>query len=319
MNKSPQYLWLVSLGALILFSLLFIDSGSADDWRVLREAKQFGHVVLFALIGYRVSCSRLFAKRQFLFKCLFLFLLSLGLGAVTESIQFFIGRDFEFQDILNDIIGSFVGFSIYVATTAPKLRNSFVLAAFILVGISGKTLWIYLIDEMDLYENYDIISDFETQFQLTRWKTSGASIQISQGEVFEGSHAMQVDLNPGSYPGVIVTEFNRDWTLYQGLELNIYSGDDRTREYVIKIYDRWHKRNGYIFSDRFNLSVALTPGWNQVVVPMQDILHAPGDRVMNLTQIAAIEVFTIDLTYPLRIYIDNVLLLEQLDNLGGRS
>jgi VanZ family protein len=316
MTQTTHRLWPVSFLALLLFSLLFIDSGESDQWRIINEAKQFAHVVLFALIGYRVSFNYRFSQQRFQTKFFLILALGSGLGFVTEGIQYFIGRDFELQDIIRDVIGCLVGFAIHIAITQPKLRHSFAVAIVVLIGVGGQDLWIELMDEMDMSSDYALLGDFETPFQWTRWQPISATLTQSDQESFAGHYSLRVDLKPAKFSGVQLTEFNSNWNGYQSLEMHVYNDDGTTREFFIKIYDRWHQQNGYLHNDRFNHGVLLQPGWNTIVISMRDLRYAPSERVMNLTEIAALEIFTTDLHYPMRIYLDELRLLRGSDQLG---
>jgi hypothetical protein len=58
-------------------------------------------------------------------------------------------------------------------------------------------------------------------------------------------------------------------------------------------------------SNRFNGNTVLHPGWNEIVIPMIDILHGLSGRTMDVTKICGFGFFVIRQTDSRVLYPDN--------------
>jgi hypothetical protein len=60
------------------------------------------------------------------------------------------------------------------------------------------------------------------------------------------------------------------------------------------------------YSNRFNGSTVLHPGWNDIVIPMTDILRGLQGRTMDLTKIRGFGLFVMRQIDSRVLYLDNV-------------
>ena len=69
-----------------------------------------------------------------------------------------------------------------------------------------------------------------------------------------------------------------------------------------------HKNSDQNYSDRYNKTFVLQPGWNTISMLLSEVQNSPKTRSMNLENIENIGIFIIQLDKPKVIFIDNVLL-----------
>lgn len=100
-----------------------------------------GNILLFIPFGYFVTY---YVKLK---KIGSIFLMTLGVSVVIETVQYYIGRSFDVDDILLNIVGGICGFLLYVALSAIKKH----LPAFLQKDIVHTILSILLIAFIVLY------------------------------------------------------------------------------------------------------------------------------------------------------------------------
>lgn len=293
-----------------LTSLLFIDSPYYFDSRIIKEVWELGHFVLFAgLVFFLLKSTSLKSKNSVvLIFTTILFCLTVGLA--TELLQLGIGRNFELKDIFNDLIGGLTGLSAFqfLQHKAKAIRLVNIIAAIILTLIGVYSLIVVIIDERLMQNDFPILATFETPFELTRWNSSLADLSLSKKIKLSGKQAMQANFMPGKYPEMSLNHFIGEWQNYKLLRFNLFNERNESVKIHIKIYDAAHPASGYQYSDRFNSTINLSPGWNQIQYPLATIRNLPNSRPMDLSSIISFSLFLVDLHEPLTIYIDDVYL-----------
>jgi len=100
----------------------------------------------------------------------------------------------------------------------------------------------------------------------------------------------------------------RDWSSFKSLLMDVYIPEGQSRLLAIRVHDNQHNNQ---YSDRFNTSVQIEPGWNRIIIPLSKIRYAPKTRELNMQNIANLGVFFIDLEKPMVFKLDNILLSDQ--------
>jgi hypothetical protein len=77
-----------------------------------------------------------------------------------------------------------------------------------------------------------------------------------------------------------------------------------------RIHDDIHIKNREPFEDRLNKRLFLHPGWNHVIIPIEEITNAPAGREMNLKKIMNLGIFASRLSSPITVFIDDVRLVQ---------
>ena len=96
-----------------------------------------------------------------------------------------------------------------------------------------------------------------------------------------------------------------DWTGYEKFSFIVFSKQNENINLEFRINDRQHD---YSYYDRFNRTLIIKPGFNKIIIPIEDIKNAPASRPMDLQNIKTIILFTGASLDNLDIYIDDFIL-----------
>lgn len=299
---------------LALFVLLFVGGPGVNDLRIVKAIWQSGHFVLFAVVVFSILQIEFVAKQKWLHLFVATGVFSSWFGVATEALQLLIGRDFEFADIGNDIIGGYAGFFIsrFVFLSRQKSANNkqwqlAYLSGFIVLALLGtRAAIVTLLDEQQIKSSFPILSNFETAFEVTRWDYRSAKLLISESPKPNKSDSMQVIFQPDRYPDITLKDFVHDWSDYHHLKFSLFSSQQDSIEMVVKVYDDAHRLMGYQYSDRFNQKIILKPGWNHFSFLLETIQNSPKNRLMDLTSMNSFSLFMIDLKKPVTIFLDDL-------------
>lgn len=291
-----------------------------DNTHIWNEIQNTGHTPLFGviallllgistrLLGERIRNRRTHYAIAFIGACL--------LGAITEFAQIIGPRDADLGDLLRDVAGaiSFLGLFMFFDSGFKKSRHQIsdqfrkkVLILSILVTL-GSLVPLTLSSTAYLQRNsaFPLLCDFDSYWGKRFLITESARLKIVPPP--EGMNAArgkvgQLALRAGEYPGFGILEPYSDWGAYKTLEFNIYSPLDSTVNIHIRVEDFHHDGD---FTDRFNRTLSIVPGENHISISLLDIQVAPRGREMDMSAIAAIHFFAVDLRQRLTLYFDNV-------------
>ena len=166
-----------------------------------------------------------------------------------------------------------------------------------------------LLDEWRINSRQSVLSQFDSVFELGRWGV-GEDESLVTEPVLDGQYALRVSLSTDQYSGVSLKYFNRDWQHSTALILSMFNPLDEVLGLVVRINDKLHREGWQQYTDRFNRSVELEKGWNQVRIALVDVKNAPADRMMDLSSIESIGVFSVALPEPRVFYMDSVQLVK---------
>ena len=295
--------------AVILFVLFFVGGPDYASPRSIKNFWNLGHIFFFAIMTYLLLIDgRLFKTRsvyQKLFFCLFIAVL---IGAGIELIQSGINRRLDIYDLWRDILGALIGFfcAPLAFTRRVKIISSVSLAALLIIQL---TPWILdLADEIEAHRQFPLLSGFESELELTRWKGS-AAMAISKSQVISGDYALKIDFGTEQYSGLGLRYFPADWSPFGSLIFALYN-PDRELAITVRIHDEQHAASGNAYADRFNRLVTLKKGWNAVVIDLEAVAAAPDARRMDLSRIRDFSIFVTAQADSRTVYLDEVSLLE---------
>ncbi len=188
------------------------------------------------------------------------------------------------------------------------LRLVYFLIIIGLVLFTSRSFIKAAINEVNIRANFPILSDFETPYEKARWKIIKGQIEIASKYAKSGKNGMKVDFFPATYPSLILRDLKRNWQEFSYLKLSIFNAQEYNVELVLKVHDNQHHHAGYQYSDRFNRTITLAPGWNDLKYSLNDIKNSPKNREMDMDEIHSISLFMIKLKQPSTIYVDDVYL-----------
>ncbi|MCK5826658.1 MAG: VanZ family protein [Desulfuromusa sp.] len=310
LGKNSYILWVL---ALVAATLLFVGGPDTYTLRSFRYIWGVGHLFCFALWAYLYVSWR--SNQSFLRQILEVLLLAFVLGGLTELIQSQIGREAAWQDLGNDLIGGLLGVVFFAESrrtlVAWKLR-------LLRVPVLLIFLWSLLpvvkviIDDTIAFRQFPLLSGFETPLETSRWSCSAKRIRDDTVS-FSGGSSLRLDLTTQRYSGIGLKDFPRDWSAYRSVSLQVFNPDQEPLLLHFRIHDQYHSKHknarNNVYSDRFNSSFKIVPGWNALQVSLAKVASAPKDRMLDLSRIAGMGVFVGKLTAPRTIYLDDVMLI----------
>ena len=248
------------------------------------------------------------SKTTFLLRNIFVVLITICLGSLIELVQTESFRTSDLMDVVRDVIGYLVALAFYAPgrkTLSKTGLKIFQTISLILVAMALLSLTAAIIDEITARNQFPVLSDFESRFEIDRW-TGDADFSIDHKTYYHGKASLKVELNTSLYSGVGLKYFPGNWQNYEELQLSIFNPDKEPIQLTCRIHDRRHTRGIQRYEDRFNKKFSISSGWNRIRIPLNQIANAPLKRKMALNQIQGLGLFAIRLPKPRTIYIDDV-------------
>lgn len=314
----PRHYFFLPGLLLVLFSasiLLFYSGPGAYADRSFRELWNLGHVLYFGLLIILVS--KILNHYQVSGRWIWIFsiLLTLIWGIAIEMIQQGSDRNADIMDVIRNLCGAllalvFIPGSIQVFHRRFQKIIRYVVVCFLLLVLIP--LMVSVADEVVAANQFPVLSNFETPFELDRWNGS-ADFKIVDSVEGSGRSALQISLSTQDiYTGVGMQYLESDWRDYEFLNIDIFYPQIDPLQLTLKVFDSQHRsvEPTYLYSDRFNRPYQIQNGWNRIRVSLQEISSAPQKREMNLSEIAGLQLFAVRLKQPETIYLDRIYLSD---------
>ena len=293
----------------LLSVLLFAGGPDYESHRIVKAIWDLGHVFLFTGVAYILINNGLLRKYSQFYSLVIVVFASLFIGLVIEGLQLLVGRSFELADVLSDLYGALIGYLLgNFSLVSSKQRISSIFSIVVLLALSFTGLFRVVFDEVKMYEEFPILADFESTFELTRWDVNLAELSISSKHTRHGLRALRVEFLPGEYPDITLQHFPRNWQGYKTITFSLYNQYTKSINIELKVYDKQNIRNGYLYKDRFNKELVVNPGWNDFNIALSDVLTSPADRIMDSQNIKSLSLFLHQTTKVITLYLDSLML-----------
>lgn len=293
--------------SLFVSFLLFYDFGKSHSL-LIEEILNYGHLLLFGFIAIGILWTIEINDRSLHESGSYVKagIISILLGIFTEFVQvFFPERYFELSDIFNDAMGtiSFLAFTFSFKKTISKNLKVFLrIGTVFLIIIASFPVFNAVLDTLDMQRDFPVISSFESPREIKRWKNQECVFQRTREHVTHGKYSFRIDLHPGEFPGMTLNYLKHDWRGYGVLSFDVFLEGPKPLRITVKVNDRKHNEE---YADRFNQGFILKPELNHITISMQDIMKAPKNRLMDVSDITKVSIFTHNLKHPRVLYVDN--------------
>ena len=297
----------------ILFIFLFVENDVQQKHRLIKDLWNAGHLVLFGLISLVYFHNPKNASRSLLFKSVITTFFCLLVGTAIEFLQQLFNREFSYNDIINDVIGGYLGLCVLLITDSTKKNQTRIIASLLLIilALTGlRNFEKHLLDEYRIRKNFPVLADFESTLEETRWEYRLVNVNYSTEHVQSGEYALKAEFLTGRYPTISLDQLIKNWTGYHFLNFSVYNPQSSILNYTLMVFDDQHIKSGRRFNDRYNKKIQIQPGWNHINLPINDIRQAPKHRQIQLSQIRGLSLFTDRLKQPVTIYIDSIQLVK---------
>lgn len=276
------------------------------SFRSLQHFWNLGHILLFFLFS-RVAVILFPAIGSWRpgKKFILLFTLALLLGGAIELYQRFTpGRDASFADLAADLAGPLLYLGIQ---RGIGKRQRLVLLATVVFFASFSLVpgLAMLSDEITAARQFPLLADFETPFENYRFTCQG-SCTISDRAAYSGRKSLLLKLTTDRYSGIGLQYFNGDWSAYKTFSCAVFNPGSTPVNLHLRIHDLLHERGTMEYSDRYNTTFRLLPGWNSLRVSLEDVRNAPKGRKMDMGTIRGVGFFVAHEPEPLTLFLDTL-------------
>ncbi len=304
--------------ALMAFLVLGRPPSDAYGWRKLFE---LGHVPLFgvtALLVLRIVRVMRAGAPPEVVNFLLALLATTILSLLAEAAQLLQpGRHANLGDAVNNLTGA-VCFLAIAAALRPALWRglgqdgpvaarlvligaalALVLTALPLVGVA----WSYSMRHMA----YPVVADLTQRWQrplLNVGRSELARVPAPAGWTeFRGETVARLTFLDAPWPGFTVREPFPDWSGFEALRFQVWSELEAPVEIALRVDDTRRDRP---YHDRFNSSFIVTPGLNDLSVPLATIARGPRERELDLGDISQFILFSRRPDEPFELYFSPV-------------
>jgi len=301
---------LVMTVLLVVYGLFFMP-GTEQGPRYLSALSNLGHIGAFFLIWCFLFYQSGRLQNLSAVRLIVLVLaVSFLIAGLIELLQGLVGRDSEWQDVWDSMVGAMLATAFCASQLrgwSTSLRLFWQLLALLLLFVVPWSIWRDLIDETIIWRQFPELSDFRTPFEVSRWHTSRASLQV-QMSADSGRRFLNVTFRPARYSTLSLKYFYPDWRDYRTLVLDVTNPERREYRVILRIHDRLHRLHDFALNDRFNRTLELRPGRQQIKIPLGDVKSAPHSRSMDMQHLQELSLFTMQSSVYHHLYINSLYL-----------
>ena len=268
-----------------------------------------GHFFYFAILAFVCDAffrTKLSAVSRSLYILSALSCIGLGIEIIQLSLD---GRNFSWSDVARDVAGGLVALLLCNFRKYQPFQT--VLSGCLLLVIVFFTFFPFgrsLLDEYRSNRDFPLLAGFESALALSRWGEAEERLERVSVPRIEGNFSAKLALTTEQYSGVSLNYFPGDWRGWNRLVFNVYNpGQPVVLHY--RVHDQFHFGKAQSYSNRYNGRTLLEYGWNEITIPVADILAGPRGRKMDLAKIKGFGIFVVKQAEPRVLYLDNIRLL----------
>lgn len=309
-------LLLVAIGFVLLGTVWTPISG---DGRWTEEVLTAGHGIAFAVTAmlavFALSAGSTTRRWPLVVQYGTVLVLMTLFGVGTETMQVWLPRDANLEDLHTDLLGAWIGLAAFAVFDA-RLRT----LGRIGIPLSGLIpffmLAVPLVTCIQAYARreaaFPVLADYRMSFDEYFLQAQGTSrahdLMPQTWAAYSGEQAMRISFGTTTWPGLHFAEPAPDWRGYQTLAIDVTNPNSAALPLSIRIHDRAHNDQ---YSDRFNAQIELEPlGRTVVRLPIDDISRAPRSRNLDIDEVSGLILFVSGNSEPERI--DEGLLVSRI-------
>lgn len=306
---------LLILAGLLLSGLLFLNTKYLPVSFLSRKILNSGHLVLFATLGFIILQlvnyqSGLRPQRNYLISIL----LGSAFALLSEWLQQFVGREFEFNDILLNLAGILLihgACYLFCQTAAPiasVLKIIFLTATLGLLGGIIGDIAITIHRHFFLERQLPVITAFENEWELFRWELNDSTqAKLVPDPASPAGHQLEIQCRAGGYPGVVLEYPPLEWQRYQAFRFTISQPDSTPLELFVRIDDR---SDGTPGRNRIYFQFKIQAGRQEICIPFQEIRAQAKDSPFDFTKVRRLVFFLDRPDRPRRFCLDDLRLAK---------
>lgn len=286
--------------------LLFLSGDLFPDHRLLPHVLNASHIPFFFLFTWVIFNTVGSLRSVGIIGSLVIAnLFVLIIGGCIESSQFWLGRQGSLDDLVRNAIGASLAVVLHPRNKLPPRAPRFLVVSglTVLLIIALNPLYKNTVDWVYSQNRFPVLADFETPFQLERWR--GGEVVRLDGSA---NRVIGFRFDTAAYSTLAFLDFESDWRGYDCLRFRILNPQAESVSLILRINDREHDLNDQHIDDRYRITLIAVPGWNNYGIDLETVRSAPRNRSMNLAEIERVLFYTISLEEPVELYFDDLLL-----------
>ena len=292
---------IIFFGAILCTLALFVPFRFGSDWFIWGPLFDAGHYPLFLVATLTVARAAKYFPQAVPASLSNPYLLASLFAVGAELVQPWFGRSASFKDIQNGLLGvAAAGMVLEAKVLEASLRVKFATAVSLAL-LCIPLLW-PLTHSWDTLkwrkQAFPLLADFTDVEEKLLWAAIrpeenrsllSAELSFISDSSLHGGAALSVKTIGGNWAGVEYAAGGLSWGNYSKLSIVLYNPSAEQFTLNVRIDDFEECK---LFSDRFNKSVLLHPGRNQIEIPTLDIKNAPASRTLELERIKRLMLFT---------------------------
>lgn len=308
------YHFLIPLTLIVGSFFLFLGGPGDFASRSVRELWNLGHIAYFTLLIYQLIQWGLLEKFRLPTQWAIYLLITFVLGTSIELLQYGTQRSPDVADISRDLMGGVLALAFssrLLAMSSRRFINVIRPLAVVLLVMHLVPLTRASVDEVNAFLRFPVISDFETPFELDRWRGS-ATREVVNIDPEKSDHQMKIGFGRDLYSSASMRYLPGDWSAYTTLHIRLFQPEFKPLRITIRIHDEQHETAAvsYLHNDRFNRRFVLHQGWNDIAISLSEVRQAPKKRQMDLTRVRNINLFTSRLSREREVFLEAVYLTD---------
>jgi len=231
------------------------------------------------------------------------FMATIVIGGLHEYLQIVGPRDADIGDFGRDVAGTITFLGLYLINDKKmiahrekwnrKVKLIIYAGAFLVIFYIFTPTAFWAASFLYRNQNFPVICDFESVLENRFLKTQDAVLDITRepynfGKEKAGNKVGKLTFLVAKYPGLVFREPYPDWSGFKSLNFMAFSNLDFPVGIGIRIEDSQHNNDS---NDRFNKTLVISPGINNISILLEEIRYGPTTREMDMMNIRAVRLF----------------------------
>ncbi len=263
-----------------------LDLGDDDLGRVLASITNPAHFPLFYLFAQGMYALARHSRGPRQASLLSVGAL-LGLIAAVEAIQPLAGRSSTWADAGIGLLGAAAGLvaCALAERTPPRRRILFHGFIVIVLGLLLRPALVEIAAIRAREMRFPALGLFEDGTELPLWKGTvdahgpETRVSVSRERASHGTGSLRIATAPGKYQGVAFSAGRGQWGNFARFAADVYNPSDHFL-LDIDVLDR--NSTGHERATLFHKRIGIAPGWNHIVIPLEEIAGGPAQRRLLL-------------------------------------
>jgi VanZ family protein len=311
MNITPVKRVALLFILIVLFIMFFIGGPDYYAPRSYKSLWNLGHIIFFFLLPLLLINLKK-TPRNYLFQCALVLTITVLIGVAIEFFQNDFNRLSDIDDLYRNMLGA-MAFLLFLEPLRVAISRKMMIimqsATVTLIVLQMVPIVVAFTDEFVANKQFPKLSSFETPFEIQRW-SGDANYKIDETIKKTGKASLRVSLNTSRYSGIGLKYFPKNWENFKYYQAEIFNPSTKYILITFRIHDKRHTEGLQRYEDRFNKVFKVLPGWNKIIVNLEDVKNAPKDRQMEMNDIRNVSFFATSLPYKRTLYVDDVKLLR---------